>query len=213
MKTAIRKPVQARSQRTREDIFNAAREGFSRRGFHGTRVDDIAERAGVNKERIYAYFGNKRKLFVDVLRSAYEDIMQADRALLDMADDDIPHLPERLLRHYIRFHADHPHFWRLLSWENLEGGRHSEALHNIREPSFRTLRALYRKGQKRGCFHADVSFEAWILVLTSVSYFYFANLRTMSKTLGLDLGDEKIRTRLIDEALRMIRTPSEGKAT
>ena len=204
MPRPISNPTQERSRRTRDRILTAARKRFSRQGFRGTRVDDIARDARGNKERVYAYFGSKRDLFVLVLKEAFEEVARADESLLDMPDQEIRHLQERLLRHYVDFHAKHPHFRRLLAWENLEGGKHTEALHHVREPSFHKLRKLYRKGQQLGHFPGDVTFEAWVLVIISVSNFYFANLQTMSRTLDMDLGDKTTRARLVDEMLRLL---------
>src|SRR3989449_3468334 len=44
-------------------IVAAAREEFSRRGFDGARVEQIARRAGVNKQLLFYYFHLKRGLF------------------------------------------------------------------------------------------------------------------------------------------------------
>lgn len=44
---------------TRELLLRSATEIFAEHGFAGARVDEIAERAGVNKSLIYAYYGDK----------------------------------------------------------------------------------------------------------------------------------------------------------
>jgi TetR/AcrR family fatty acid metabolism transcriptional regulator len=51
-----------RSARTRERIIEAATEVFARRGVHGTRVADIAERAGVAYGLVYHHFRNKEEI-------------------------------------------------------------------------------------------------------------------------------------------------------
>jgi TetR/AcrR family fatty acid metabolism transcriptional regulator len=48
-----------RSARTRERILAAATEVFARSGFHGARVADIAEHAGIAYGLVYHYFQNK----------------------------------------------------------------------------------------------------------------------------------------------------------
>ena len=45
-------------------------EEFARRGFAATRLEDVAERAGVTKGTIYFYFKDKEDLFRAVARSA-----------------------------------------------------------------------------------------------------------------------------------------------
>ena len=47
----------------RRRILEAARLEFGDHGFAGARVERIAQRAGVNKQLLYYYFGSKRDLF------------------------------------------------------------------------------------------------------------------------------------------------------
>ena len=55
-----------RSARTRERIIEAATEVFARRGVHGTRVADIAERAGVAYGLVYHHFRNKEEILTAI---------------------------------------------------------------------------------------------------------------------------------------------------
>jgi AcrR family transcriptional regulator len=48
----------------------AAREEFARRGFAGARIEQIARRAGVNKQLLFYYYHSKRGLFQAVLAQA-----------------------------------------------------------------------------------------------------------------------------------------------
>ncbi|HUC40333.1 MAG TPA: TetR family transcriptional regulator [Gemmatimonadales bacterium] len=48
-------------------IVAAAREEFAKRGFAGARVNQIATRAGVNKQLLFYYYHSKRGLFQAVL--------------------------------------------------------------------------------------------------------------------------------------------------
>ncbi len=53
----------------RDAILAAALEEFSARGFAATRLDDVANRAGVAKGTIYLYFRDKESLFQELVRS------------------------------------------------------------------------------------------------------------------------------------------------
>ncbi len=53
---------------TRARILGAARDAFAEAGLAGARVDDIARRAGCNKQLIYHYFGDKNGLYEAVVR-------------------------------------------------------------------------------------------------------------------------------------------------
>jgi AcrR family transcriptional regulator len=53
-----------------QEILDAALALFVEKGFAATRLDDVAERAGLSKAAIYLYFDDKTGLFLDVVRQA-----------------------------------------------------------------------------------------------------------------------------------------------
>lgn len=63
----------------RTDIINAAAMVFSRDGFHGAKMEDIAKEANVGKGTIYGYFDSKEELFKEMVRytaDEYKDGME-----------------------------------------------------------------------------------------------------------------------------------------
>lgn len=52
---------------TEDRIINAARETFLKYGYHGTKLQQVAESANVNKSVIHYYFRTKEKLYMKVL--------------------------------------------------------------------------------------------------------------------------------------------------
>src|SRR5438045_5236675 len=58
-------------------IMAAAREEFSKRGYAGARVEQIAERAGVNKQLLFYYYHSKRGLFQAILSQAAGELQSA----------------------------------------------------------------------------------------------------------------------------------------
>src|SRR5699024_9716263 len=67
-----------RTETTRALLLKAARTEFAAHGIAGARVDRIAERAGVNKQRIYANFGDKERLFQHVVGQALDELSSRD---------------------------------------------------------------------------------------------------------------------------------------
>src|SRR3954454_24690498 len=108
---------------TRRKLLAAARSEFAGRGLAGARVDDIAARAGVNKQLVYHYFGDKDALYLAVLEWVYEEIRAQERKL---NLEGIP--PEKAIKKLIEssFHhlAAHPDFIVLVNDENRGGARH-----------------------------------------------------------------------------------------
>lgn len=49
---------------TRERILDAALDKFAGKGYHDTRLDEIAEESGTSKGAIYFHFPNKERLFL-----------------------------------------------------------------------------------------------------------------------------------------------------
>jgi len=73
---------QGRSERRRRkdarpaEILDAAFEAFARSGFSGTRLDDVAARAGITKGTIYVYFSGKEELFVAAVKEVTRPIRE-----------------------------------------------------------------------------------------------------------------------------------------
>jgi AcrR family transcriptional regulator len=54
-----------------ERIWDAARSEFSKRGYHGARVQGIARGASCNVALIYRHWASKRALYLDILRAVW----------------------------------------------------------------------------------------------------------------------------------------------
>src|SRR5881409_3737800 len=62
-------------------IVVAARDEFAKWGLEGARVEQIARRAGVNKQLLFYYYHSKRGLFQAVLTQAASELEGALAAL------------------------------------------------------------------------------------------------------------------------------------
>src|SRR6478736_6332364 len=57
-----------RAGRTRTELLDAAARAFARQGYEGASLGDIAADAGYTKGAVYAHFGSKHELFLEVAR-------------------------------------------------------------------------------------------------------------------------------------------------
>lgn len=75
----------ARRDETRERLLVAAATVFAERGVEGASVDAIAAAAGRTSGALYAHFGNKEGLLVDLLDSWMNDVAVAAAAEMETA--------------------------------------------------------------------------------------------------------------------------------
>ncbi len=87
----------------RRAILSAAEEAFLGEGYAAVTMDDIAVRSGVAKQTVYAHFGSKDALFVDLVtsmtRAAGDPVYDAPPAVDDL--DGLAALLEQTLEHQL----------------------------------------------------------------------------------------------------------------
>jgi AcrR family transcriptional regulator len=98
---------------TKRKILEAAMSEFSLRGPDGTTIERIAKLAGVNKERVYNYFGGKSALFARVLSDQLATVDDLPTATAN--PDQVAEYAGKLYD----YHRRHPDLARLLQWEAL----------------------------------------------------------------------------------------------
>jgi AcrR family transcriptional regulator len=98
---------------TRARILDAAAHEFAEHGLAGARVDRIAAAATASKERLYAYFGDKRALFIAVLTAHLAEIVES----MPITADDLPGFVGGIFD----FTQEHPEHFRMMQWAKLSG--------------------------------------------------------------------------------------------
>ncbi|MYQ39657.1 transcriptional regulator, TetR family [Streptomyces sp. LamerLS-316] len=101
-----------RGAATYQCILDAATREFAGHGIAGARIERIVSAARTNKAQLYAYFGNKERLFGAFLFASLERITNV--VPMDAAD-----LADRAVRLYDEY-LQRPHLIRLATWARLE---------------------------------------------------------------------------------------------
>ena len=83
-----------------EQITAAALDLFVERGYAATRLEDVAERAGVSKGTVYLYFANKAELFKAVVREGIVSPLSEARNLIEHYQGSSFDLLGRLIRQW-----------------------------------------------------------------------------------------------------------------
>ncbi|SFL43157.1 TetR family transcriptional regulator C-terminal domain-containing protein [Shimia aestuarii] len=116
--TPAKKPSRIQ-QRNRKRILDAALEVFSRHGYRGATLDQIADEAGLSKPNILYYFDGKEDIHVSLLNQ----LMQTWLDPLDAMDPDGEPLSELLayVHRKLEMSRDFPRESRLFANEILQG--------------------------------------------------------------------------------------------
>lgn len=66
------------------DVLKAASERFRTHGFAGTSLDDLVDATGLARPSLYAAFGDKRAIYLAVLRRTYDRSMSGLDQLIEL---------------------------------------------------------------------------------------------------------------------------------
>ncbi|MDI1268972.1 MAG: TetR family transcriptional regulator [Polaromonas sp.] len=216
MATLVKTPDPALTPRrdasvARAALIAAAVAEFSRKGFAGARVDEIAAAAGVNKQLVYHYFDSKQGLYLVALESVYAEIREKEQKLSLGALEPMEAMAQ-LVGFSFDYLAEHPEFIALLTDENRNQGSHilaSERLQKMHSPFIEMLEATLERGVAAGVFRADFDAINLYISIAGISYFFFSNNHTLSAIFGKPLGSRgalvQRRRHVIDFALNALR--------
>jgi AcrR family transcriptional regulator len=178
----------------------AAREEFARRGFAGARVEQIARRAGVNKQLLFYYFHSKRGLFQAVLAQSAGELETALAELASSAGGGGPLERLRLtLAAQFEFLARHPEIVALLGQGTRSGGGAAFA------PAINRLVVLLAEGQGLGQVRDDLDphLAAAQALILMVGYLSMETvIATSARPLGAD--EPSLRERWREAAVDLV---------
>ena len=206
-----KKPQRRNPEATRRKLLAAARREFANSGLAGARVDEIATRAGVNKQLVYHYFGDKDALYLAVLEWVYEEIRAQERKL------NLTGLPphqaiRKLIESSFDHLAAHPDFILLLNDENRGGARHvrtSRRLEAMHSPLVNMVSKILSEGVRAGVFRKGFNPLHLYISIAGLSYFFFSNTPTLSAIFGKDLASAAARSarrkHVVDLVLQALR--------
>jgi AcrR family transcriptional regulator len=87
-------------------LISAAVETMSEKGFNGTSVRDIADRAGMSPAVLYHYFGSKHDLLVAIMHRTIDHLIERCAAVLADAPPDPAVRLRRLVREHVLVHTE-----------------------------------------------------------------------------------------------------------
>jgi len=138
----------------RQLILDAAVRVFARKGYHTSRVGDIAEEAGVAHGLLYHYFDSKEELLDTIFRNTWTlmlDTISGVESLEEPARETLRKVAAIVLRAW----RDTPDVVRVLVRE-VTRSPHLQQEIGETEQAFSALERIIRTGQESGEFREDV---------------------------------------------------------
>ncbi|MFJ6610526.1 TetR family transcriptional regulator [Streptomyces sp. NPDC091289] len=149
-------PMTTRGAATYQRILDVATQEFAEYGIAGARIERIVSAAHTNKAQLYAYFGNKEKLFDAIFYASLERIMN----VVPIDADDLADWAVRLYDEYLR----RPDLIRLATWARLERRPAGHLVEEGRRRDDRKLR-LIAEAQEAGRVRPGDPFDVLAMVI------------------------------------------------
>jgi AcrR family transcriptional regulator len=178
------------TEETKRRLKQAATEQFAADGVHGTTMEAIARRAGINKERLYNYFGNKEELFATVLADELAKVAAAV-PLESLRDEDIGEWAGRVYD----YHSAHPQLIRLLHWEALAYGQDNVPDERARTDYYARKTQTFAQAQRDGILTHDIGPDHLLFLLLAISTWWPAVPQLAHMITGAKSGNRAERTR------------------
>jgi len=156
-------------------ILKAARNVFSKEGFNGARVDEIAKQANINKAMIYYYFKSKEELYDSVVDSIFS---KDSLKIINNSEENDPFLKlEKLIRLFFdKMESNKVERCSIIAREMVS---RSDVFLRMRDkywiPDFHLINDLLIKGKKDGIFHFESPSELITFTIQSHIIFYKIN--------------------------------------
>ena len=143
-------------------ILAASVRVFARKGYHASRVGDIAEEAGIAHGLLYHYFASKEEVLETVFRENWSDLLAAFRRV---EESDAPPLEqlEGIVKLLLRSWRNDPDLVRVMVREVARSPHLQSQVEGIRE-GFTIIQRVIERGQDDGSLRAgiDPRLASWI---------------------------------------------------
>jgi AcrR family transcriptional regulator len=147
----------------RRQILEAAVRVFARSGYHGSRVGDIAEEAGVAHGLLYHYFSSKEDVLQTIFRENWGELIERFRAV-EAADEPASEKLEGIAKILLRTWMNDPDLVTVMVREVARSQQLQGQVENVRE-AFTIVQRVIEQGQAEGTFRDDLDpqLASWLV--------------------------------------------------
>jgi len=143
-------------------ILDAAVRVFAQKGYHTSRVGDIAEEAGIAHGLLYHYFASKEEVLETVFRENWSELLEAFRRVEESDEAPLQQL-EGIAKLLLRSWRNDPDLVRVMVREVARSPQLQGQVEEIRE-GFTIIQRVIERGQADGSFRSgiDPRLASWI---------------------------------------------------
>lgn len=158
---------------TKRKIYKVAADMFSKKGFEGTSVDDIANKAKVAKGTIYYYFKSKDDIFIGMVDDGIDRLNEILNEKIKKEKTPKKKM-EKLLETQLDFYKENAEFYQVLYSEfwRLET-KWKMGIDKIKKGHFSLIKEILKEGEKTGDFKKNINVSETISIF---SLFFFSGL-------------------------------------
>lgn len=140
-----------------EEVYAIAARLFATKGYHATRIQDIADELGMLKGSLYYYFDSKEDLLVRLVQSRLGEAHQVIRGIIEGEGDAAAKLTCAIQEH-LRLYQQSAHIYALFYYENLSQINEATAqiVHRLTYEYERLWHELVQIGVHEGSFRPDL---------------------------------------------------------
>ncbi len=151
------------SEEKRKTLLDAAVRVFARTGYHGSRVGDIAEEAGVAHGLLYHYFPSKEEVLQTIFRENWGELIERFRAV-EAVDEPAGEKLEGIAKILLRTWRNDPDLVTVMVREVARSPQLESQVVEVRE-AFAIVQRVVEQGQRDGTFRRDLDarLASWIL--------------------------------------------------
>lgn len=175
-------------EKNRREIESAALWLFTRQGFHGTTVREIARKAGVSIGNLYNYYKTKEEIFVSLTRHMGAEMAAIQqKELLPLMTSMDPDSLKKLALTIGRVVSRNLDYWRLMYIDVVEF-RHKHFIHNYRVMAEKLRQHASEVARASGSPfppHVDAAAAYAEVYLHFITYFLVEKLFRAKRHLGM----------------------------
>jgi AcrR family transcriptional regulator len=147
----------------RKLILDAAVRVFAEHGYHGARVGDIAEDAGVAHGLLYHYFASKEDVLRTIFVENWGELLRRFR-VVEAADESAREKLEGIAKILLRTWRNDPALVTVMVREVARGQQIQDQVAEVRE-AFAIVQRVIEEGQESGVFRGDVDarLASWVV--------------------------------------------------